>query len=202
VTVASPAGGATAPPGAAAAPPATPTATTTCAPNDVVSVVTAADGTVLHTFPVPLEVDFTGASALFVPSTSDDGTTWRRIPELAAPSLPSGQRDGYVRDGTTVRIFTHHLSLFAVAKVTAPTVFGAAVLRGRELDVRVQVGSAAHVTILLLRGGKPVARWLRDVAGARTVRVQVAPRQGLLTVRLQARSDGLLATATVPVRRG
>jgi hypothetical protein len=47
--------------------------------------------------------------------SSDDGVTWRELPSLSTPELPSGQRDGYyVNSDGTVWIFTRHLSMFGV----------------------------------------------------------------------------------------
>ncbi|MES1249013.1 MAG: hypothetical protein ABUS54_15210 [Actinomycetota bacterium] len=181
--------------------PAVATAPSLTAPTGVVEVtVTAADGSELHEFPLPLEVDFADAPVGFAPSTSTDGMHWRAIPELAALPLPASQPDGYVRDGATVRVFTHHLSLFGLAAVVAPTVSGTARLHKRVLEIRITVRRPAHVTILLERNGHTVHSWLRDVSGTRTVALRVSgSTAGRLRVRLHARAAGLFSTATLTV---
>lgn len=179
------------------------TPTISGAPGDVVSVtVTAADGTPIHTFSLPLEIDFPNADPSFVPSTSEDGVTWRAIPLLPSPSLPAGQADGYVRDGTTIRVFTHHLSLFGIGRAAvAPTVGGSASLHGRTLSVLIRVSRPAHVTIELRRKGATLAHWLRDVTGARTIKLRVAAGAPGETVRLEARAGAAVGSAVVAIHR-
>jgi predicted esterase YcpF (UPF0227 family) len=82
-------------------------------------MVTAADGTTVHAFAIPLQITFKNVSADDFPTTSETaGTTWRAIPLLTSLPLPSGQPDGYIRTGSTITIYTHHLSLFAVQRPT------------------------------------------------------------------------------------
>ena len=86
----------------------------------VVSIVaTAPDGTEVHSLSAALEIDFPHAPAGFVPETSEDGVTCRAIPLLAGKTLPSGQPDGYIRNGSTIEVLTRHLSLFALAAPAA-----------------------------------------------------------------------------------
>jgi hypothetical protein len=73
----------------------------------------------LHSFPTPLDVAFKNSAGL-IPATAEIGGSWRMIPRLDGPALPAGQPDGYYRDGTTLHVLTHHLTLFGLAVDTSP----------------------------------------------------------------------------------
>jgi hypothetical protein len=84
-------------------------------------------GASIHTLAAPIEIVFDTTDGNRVPATSDDGTTWRSLRQLAADHvLPADQPDGYwletLPSGTfRVHIFTRHLTLFALLKdTTAP----------------------------------------------------------------------------------
>lgn len=72
-------------------------------------------GLAVHELSAPLEIGFPNAPAGYVPAFSEDGLPpFQSLPELTSPSLPVGQKWGFYRDGTTVRVFTRHLTAFAV----------------------------------------------------------------------------------------
>ena len=79
--------------------------------------VTDANGNLIHSFTTPLAIAFSNVPTDFSPTTSEDGTTWTPVPACAAnaapTTLPAGT-DCYTRSGTTLTIYTVHLSLFAV----------------------------------------------------------------------------------------
>jgi hypothetical protein len=73
----------------------------------------------LHSFSTPLDIAFKDGTGV-IPATAEVGGSWRMIPHLDAASLPAGQPDGYYRDGTTLHVLTHHLTLFGLVVDTAP----------------------------------------------------------------------------------
>jgi hypothetical protein len=179
----------------------------------VVSVVaTAPDGTPIHTLAQPLEIDFPNAPADFVPQTSEDGTTWRAIALIASGgSLPAGQPDGYLRVGTTVEVFTRHLTLFAIAaaptKAAAPLVVktSATLIRSRRvLTVVVATTLQTHVALDLRRGGKQLGHWHRWVTAGKTTLRLYAPRatsgRSGYVLRVTAAGGGTTKASIVSVR--
>jgi hypothetical protein len=54
--------------------------------------------------------------------TSQDGTTWREIPQLPTLSLPAGQTDGWFADSDgTIHVLTRHLTFYALVGPQAST---------------------------------------------------------------------------------
>jgi hypothetical protein len=93
---------------------------------------------------VPIAVTFHNVPTDYVPTTSENGTTWRAIPLLAALPLPDGQPDGYVRDGHTLTIYTHHLSLFAVHRLkTSSTASAKAAAAAKASAAKKKAAAAA-----------------------------------------------------------
>ena len=111
----------------------------------------------------------------FVPETSEDGITWRVIPLLRVRDLPTGQPDGYIRTGSTVQVFTRHLTLFAIAApslaIVAPrlstfAISTSAKLTGSKhvLTVTVRTTQTTHVLLTLRSHGKAIRS---GIAGCR-----------------------------------
>ena len=180
----------------------------------VVSVVaTASDGTAIHALPTPLEIDFPNAPAGFVPETSEDGITWRAIPLLAAASLPLGQPDGYIRAGSTVQVFTRHLTLFAIAAprlaIVAPrlgtfAISTSAKMTGSKhvLTVVVKTTQKTHVLLTLRTHGKAIRSWHRWLpSGKSTLNLWVRAAQGrIFTLAVKATGGGNSKSSSLPVR--
>jgi hypothetical protein len=75
----------------------------------------------LHTLSGVIEIRFPNTRADLVPLVSTDGKIWSSMPSLSSAALPDGQPDGYFREGTTLRIFTRHLTYFALTpRANAP----------------------------------------------------------------------------------
>lgn len=71
---------------------------------------------------IAIEVDSSGSKV--VPATLVGGS-WRAIPAVPGSTLPSAWDDGFVRNGSNVRILTRHLSFFTLLRdVKAPNVPG------------------------------------------------------------------------------
>jgi hypothetical protein len=88
--------------------------------------VTAHDlstGDAITSFSSPLVIHFPNAGPTDIPSTSEDGVTWRDLTPLSSPSLPAGQQDGFYRLSTGgLDVYTMHLTYYAVlGDSTAPT---------------------------------------------------------------------------------
>jgi len=86
--------------------------------------VTGTGGNAITSFPVPLVLHITPSGPPpFIPSYSSDGLSWVPIPQLALPSLPPGQPDGYfLNPGGSIDVYTRHATYFSVLKdVQAPS---------------------------------------------------------------------------------
>ena len=96
--------------------------------GDVLSLsVIGSNGKAITSFPAPLVLHMTPAvPPPFVPSYSPDGLSWVPIPQLAAPQLPPGQRDGYfLNPDNSIDIYTLHATYFGVLQdVQAPSAPG------------------------------------------------------------------------------
>ena len=173
----------------------------------VVSIVaTAPDGTEVHSLSAALEIDFPHAPAGFVPETSEDGVTWRAIPLLAGKTLPSGQPDGYIRNGSTIEVLTRHLSLFALAApaATAFTVGTTAKLSTSKhlLVVTVTASRETHVDLALRNRGRVVSRWHRWLpSGMTTLKLRAAATAGgVYRVVVNATGGGETKSSSATVR--
>jgi hypothetical protein len=168
----------------------------------VVSIVASTPGgAIIHSLPSPLEIDFPNAPAGFVPQTSEDGLNWRAIPPLpTGGKLPAAQPDGYFRTGTTVRVFTRHLTLFAIAP---PMATASAARKSHILTVTVTTTRKTHIDLALRSGGKSVGRWHRWlVSGKTTLKLSAGgmpTSRGPLTLVVTANGGGASKTSTLPV---
>jgi hypothetical protein len=70
-------------------------------------------GAEVHDFTKPLDVRAPSAAANALPAVLE-GSSWRVLVQVTGTQLPSGQQDGFYRDGTDVHILTRHLSSFAL----------------------------------------------------------------------------------------
>jgi len=174
-----------------------------------VTVTKLADGSVVQTFPQPLELVF-AAGPVGVPSFSEDGVSWAPLPELTSDVLPAGQDDGYYTDATgAIHVLTRHLTFFGVlvpgATRLALTVAGSAVRvlgRARQISVAVEVTRGARIVATLYSPhGELVQTWTRTVpAGASTLRLSLPAakvRPGLCTIVLQATTPEQTAQGAV-----
>ena len=79
-------------------------------------------GSAVTSFALPLELEIDNAVAGVLPATLEGGS-WRAL--AAVPDgggLPASWEDGFERDGTNVRIYTRHLTTFALlADVQGPS---------------------------------------------------------------------------------
>ena len=180
----------------------------------VVSIVaTASDGTAIHALPTPLEIDFPNAPAGFVPQTSEDGITWRAIPLLASAILPAGQSDGYIHAGSTVQVFTRHLSLFAIAApsltIVAPRPNTFAISTSAKLTdskhvltVTVKTTQKTYVVFTLRSHGNAIHSWHRWLpSGKSTLKLWARDTQGgIFTLAVKATGGGNLRSSSLPVR--
>ena len=90
---------------------------------DVTAYWALAGGSV-HDFVKPVEIEVDNSAAQVVPATLVGGS-WRAIRVVPGTTLPSGWHDGFVRDGSSIRILTRHLSFFTLLRdVEAPSVPG------------------------------------------------------------------------------
>lgn len=81
-------------------------------------------GTAVHNFDEALRIEVDNSADKVVPATLVGGF-WRAIPAVPGTSLPSGWDDGFVRNGSNIRILTRHLSHFTLLRdVKAPSVPG------------------------------------------------------------------------------
>jgi hypothetical protein len=105
-----------------ATPPAGSIFTTGGAPLDV-TAHHLSDHTPITSFSEPLIIHFPNAGTSDIAATSTDGgATWRRLTELAAPSLATGQLDGFFRlPGGGLDVYTLHLTLYALLTNTTAT---------------------------------------------------------------------------------
>ncbi len=82
-------------------------------------------GSAVHSFSLPLAIEIDTAAVQVVPAVFESGS-WRPIAQVpGGGGLPAAWADGFERNGTDVRIFTRHLSLFTLLQdVQAPGVPG------------------------------------------------------------------------------
>ena len=82
----------------------------------------ALSGSAVHDFAKPLEIEIDSSAAKAIPATFVKGA-WRPIAAVPGGGLPSGWEDGFVREDSSVRILSRHLSLFTLLEdVRAPTI--------------------------------------------------------------------------------
>ena len=73
----------------------------------------ALNGSPVTSFSLPLEIEVDNATAHVIPAVFESGA-WRPIAPVPGTGLPAASADGFELDGTNVRIFTRHLSLFTL----------------------------------------------------------------------------------------
>ena len=84
----------------------------------------ALNGSPVTSFSLPLEIEIDNTTAHVIPAVFESGA-WRPIALMSGASLPAAWADGFELDGTNVRIFTRHLSLFTLLEdVQAPAAPG------------------------------------------------------------------------------
>jgi hypothetical protein len=78
-------------------------------------------GTGVSSFSLPLQIEVDNTQAHVIPAVLENGV-WRPIALAPGGSLPASWNDGFVYDGTNVRILTRHLSMFTLLEdIQAPT---------------------------------------------------------------------------------
>ena len=73
----------------------------------------ALNGSPVTSFSLPLEIEVDNAASHVVPAVFESGA-WHPIAQVPGTGLPAAWADGFELDGTNVRIFTRHLSLFTL----------------------------------------------------------------------------------------
>jgi hypothetical protein len=69
-------------------------------------------GTYVTEFNAPIEIVFSNPSGTAtIPGYSPDGSTWQTIAPLSGP-LSASQREGFARSGSSVHVWTRHLTYF------------------------------------------------------------------------------------------
>ncbi len=181
-----------------------------------VTVMLASSGTrVTELGGAGADIHFVNADPAAVPSTSQDGVTWRPLTLLATHSLLAGQPDGYFRDAdAAVHMLTRHLTHFGLLR---PSTFGALTMKivnakrvsraGRSyVTVRVQVSAASRLkTRLVGPGGKSLVNWRpKNVkAGTTILRLKLPAtlsRSGDYRIQVRATSRGQTIVRTAKVR--
>jgi hypothetical protein len=108
-----------------------------------------------------VDIRFTNAGDGTRPVSSQDGASWRDIPQLPTLNLPDGQRDGWFRDSDgTVHVLTRHLTYYA--------------LIGRQTATRLEL-RVTTVRRLWLENRAFIAVRMRLTAPARVTGNFVAP---------------------------
>ena len=91
-------------------------------------------GTDVTSFSLPLQIEVDNTLAHAIPAVFENGS-WRPIAQIPGSALPAAWNDGFEYDGSNVRIFTRHLSVFTLLEdtqaPTAPGGFKGVVLAGK-----------------------------------------------------------------------
>ena len=162
--------------------------------------VTGTGGNAITAFPVPLVLHMTPSGPPpFVPSYSPDGLTWVPIPQLAAPTLPPGQPDGYfLNPGGSIDIYTRHATFFGVLKdvqaPSAPTSLRASYAPGRlTFTWGASTDNVGVSGYTLLGGATP-----ESIQGGATT-IAVRPATGVYSLHATDAAGNKSADATVTV---
>jgi len=84
-----------------------------------------------------IDVRFMNASQGAHPEGSEDGVTWRDIPQLQTLNLPAGQADGWFRDSDgTIHVLATHLSYYALVGQEVSTKLALRIMTVRRLWLR------------------------------------------------------------------
>jgi hypothetical protein len=109
----------------------------------------------IHDLGGVVDIRFASAGAGAHVVTSQDGRTWRDIPQLATLELPIGQDDGWFRDADqTVHVLTRHLTYYALVGEQLSTRLALRIITVRRLwlenrsfvAVRMSLTAPARVT--------------------------------------------------------
>jgi hypothetical protein len=149
------------------------------------------------------------------PLTSQDGTTWREIPQLPTLKLPEGQTDGWFADSDgTIHVLTRHLTFYALVGPQTSTKLAMRILTVRRLwlhkrsfiAVRMSLTTPARVTGSFVGSdgsivpGQTIITPTRH-AGVTILRVPLrVTKPGLYRLQMHAESGGQVVNRTALIR--
>jgi hypothetical protein len=149
------------------------------------------------------------------PLTSQDGTTWRDIPQLPTLNLPAGQTDGWFGDSDgTIHVLTRHLTFYALVGPQTSTKLAMRVMTVRRLwlhgrsfvAVRMSLTAPARVTGSFVGPdgsivpGQTIRTPTRH-AGVTLLRVPLrVTKPGLYRLQMHAEGAGQVVNRTALIR--
>ena len=148
------------------------------------------------------------------PLTSEDGTTWRDIPQLQTLNLPPGQADGWFRDSDgTIHVLSPHLSYFALVGQEVSTELAMRIMTVRRLwlrnrsfvAVRMSLTAPARVTGVFVApdGSRVPGQTIKTPtrhAGVTILRVPLRITQpGLYKLQMHAEGAGQVVNRTAKI---
>ena len=162
-----------------------------------------------------LDVEFPNTESGSHPLTSQDGKTWRDIPQLPTLDLPAGQTDGWFGDSDgTIHVLTRHLTYYAVVGPEAGTKLAMRIITVRRLwlhdrsfiAVRMSLTAPARVTGSFVAGdgsivpGQAIRTPTRH-AGVTILRIPLrVTKPGLYRLQMHADGAGQLVNRTALIR--
>ena len=161
------------------------------------------------------DIRFANAGAGAHPLTSEDGKTWRDVPQLPTLNLPEGQADGWFRDSDgTVHVLARHLSYYALVGPQVSTTLSLRIITVRRLwlehrsfiAVRMSLTAPARVTgsFVASDGAVVPGQTIRTPtrrAGVTILRVPITiTKPGLYRLQLQADGLGQSVNRTAKIR--
>lgn len=162
-----------------------------------VTITAVGGGETITAFAEPIEIRITGSEAL-LPAFSTDGAMWNSIIELPETFTLTAGQAGYRRqalaNGTQYRIFTTHLTSFALQSEQAPLTFTAAtssVTAGSTTSTAVSGGSGS--------GGITYSSSDSAVCSVSNSGVISGASAGVCVVTATKLSDGTFRAATASV---
>jgi hypothetical protein len=97
-----------------------------------------------------VDISFLSATQGAHPLTSEDGTSWRDIPELPTLNLPASQQDGWFRDSDgTIHVLSRHLSFYALVGQQVSTKLAMRIITVRRLWLRHRPFVAVRMTLTM-----------------------------------------------------
>ena len=161
-----------------------------------------------------VDIRFPNATPGAHPLNSDDGTTWRDIPQLPTLNLPDGQQDGWFRDSDgTIHVLARHLSYYALVGQQVSTKLAMRIITVRRLwlqhrsfvAVRMLLTAPARVTGFFVApdGSTVIGQSIKTPtrhAGVTILRVPLRiTRPGLYRLQMHAEGVGQAINRTAKI---